>query len=275
MKKKFLFCSIITACLCAACGDDSTTGPSTNSSGTIQISSSSAKNIPASSVTESSDSKEFSSSSQAISTNSSGSSTNYNSETGLLTDERDGQVYKTAKIGNQIWMAENFRYTHSAIIPECESRWSDFSMPEADLKKYGQYYSWITVTQFPCKYSNDWIAASETDSIYHGHLQGICPNGWHVPSVTEWQTLLDQGPVKKLLSTEWDYVNYKGTDDYGFSLTIAYDKYETVPCFYTITEYAKDEIYIICFNKSAQNPVELKNINKADFTHTHLRCLMD
>jgi uncharacterized protein (TIGR02145 family) len=273
MKQKIFICSIAATCLLAACGDDSSTGPSTNSSEVSQISSSSATDFPISSVTKSSDSKENSSSSQEISANSNGYPTNYNPTTGILTDERDSQIYKTAKVGNQIWMAENLRISRTHYDTSCGPTEDQPQEPDNVINKYGRYYAWITAMQLPCNYEDEWAAASTTDSVYHGPRQGICPKGWHVPSTSEWQTLLDQGPVRKLLSTEWDYSGYKGTDDYGFSLTIANEKYESFPCLQTASEKAEDENYMICFQTYSQQPVKLEHIYKHQ--PTYLRCLMD
>ena len=273
MKINFFAYGLAIACTLAACGDDSSTSPSTNNSGDSQISSSSATGVPASSAIESSDSKANSSSSQGTSANSNGFPANYNPTTNTLTDERDGQVYKTAKVGNQIWMAENLRISNKYYDKSCGPMEDQPQEPDEVINKYGRYYSWITAMQLPCNYEDEWAAESVSDSAYHGPRQGICPKGWHVPSTSEWQTLLDQGPVRKLLSTEWDYSGYKGTDDYGFSLTIANEKYESFPCLQTASEEASNQNYMICFNTYSQKPVKLEHIYKHQ--ETYLRCLMD
>jgi len=273
MKQKISIFSIVAASLLVACGDDSSTGPSTNSSGVSHISSSSTTNIQTSSATESSDSKEICSSSQGTSANSNGFPANYNSTTNTLTDERDGQVYKTAKVGNQIWMSENLRTSNKYYDTSCGPTEDQPQEPDEVINKYGRYFSWITAMQLPCNYEDEWVAESVTDSVYHGPRQGICPKGWHIPSSQEWQTLLDQGPVRKLLSTEWDYSGYKGTDDYGFSLTIGNEKYESSPCLLSANENSARQNYTICFNTYSSKPVELRHIYKHQVAY--LRCLMD
>ena len=270
MRKKLLICSIATACLFTACGGDSSTGPATiNSSGASQISSSSTTGVPASSAIESSDSKEVSSSSQVTSTNSNGFPANYNSTTGSLTDERDGHVYKTAKIGDQIWMAENLKISKANYSSECAPE-ADSPNDESIIQKRGLYYTWINAMQL-CEYTYKFAQA--TDSAYHGSRQGLCPKGWHIPTINEWQTLLDQGSVKKLLSTEWDYVNYKGTDDYGFSIPKPTENNPSASCLLTADEYATDQNYIICFQTNFQQPIKLEHIYK--YQSDNLRCLMD
>lgn len=270
MRKKILICSIATACLLIACGDDSSTGPATiNSSGASQISSSSTTGVPASSAIESSDSKEVSCSSQGTATNPNGYPANYNSTTGALTDERDGQVYKTAKIGNQIWMAENLRISKANYNSECAPI-EDSPNEDTIIQKHGLYYTWINAMQL-CEYRYKF--AQTADSAYHGFRQGLCPKGWHIPTINEWQTLLDQGPVKKLLSTEWDYVNYKGTDEYGFSLPKPTENSPSASCLLSADEYATDQNYEICFRTNFQQPVKLEHIYK--YQATNVRCLMD
>ncbi len=111
---------------------------------------------------------------------------------GTFTDSRDGKKYKTVKIGEQIWMAENLNYDASGS--KC------YSNNSANCAKYGRLYNWSTA-------------------------KSACPRGWHLPSESEYE-ILDKavGSIstagKKLRSksgwnTGSDYV--PDTDEFGFS----------------------------------------------------------
>ena len=99
----------------------------------------------------------------------------------------DGNVYKTVQIGQQCWMRENLRTTHYAdgtLIPigtttstSVAYRYSPYGM-ESLVPVYGCLYNWPAVM----------YGAASSDSIPSG-VQGICPNGWHMPSVGEWEQL--------------------------------------------------------------------------------------
>lgn len=72
-----------------------------------------------------------------------------------FTDTRDNKEYKTVKIGNQVWLAENF-----AFKPKQGNFWA-YNNDETLVKEYGLLYDWQTANE-------------------------ICPKGWHLPSYDEW-----------------------------------------------------------------------------------------
>lgn len=114
----------------------------------------------------------------------------------ILVDERDGRKYKTVKIGQQIWMAENLN--HPLRGSHC------YKNNAANCRKYGQFYSW-------------------------GDAIEVCPDGWHLPSVDEFKELIEyaggESAGKSLKSaTGWakkDGKDCNGTDEYGFSARAA------------------------------------------------------
>jgi uncharacterized protein (TIGR02145 family) len=92
-----------------------------------------------------------------------------------FTDPRDGQVYKTVKIGNQVWFAENLRYIPHVCPPkERGGIWvynyhgNDVkaAMILDEFKNYGCMYNWETAIK-------------------------IIPKGWHLPIKDEFETLIN------------------------------------------------------------------------------------
>ena len=111
--------------------------------------------------------------------------------TGTFIDSRDGHEYKWAKIGSQIWMAENLAYLPSVSPPTIGWDATGFcyvygylgtDVNEAknhpDYSTYGVLYNWSTA-----------MDGTSSSSLTPSGVQGICPNGWHLPSDGEWKIL--------------------------------------------------------------------------------------
>ena len=127
----------------------------------------------------------------------------------------DGNNYPVVKIGDQIWMAENLKttkYYDGTDIPNIteSSLWTSLTKPafcwyDNDLGNksiYGALYNWYSVN---------------TDKL--------CPAGWHVPSDTEWTSLLAYLggesiaglKLKETGITYWANPNLGVTNETGFS----------------------------------------------------------
>ena len=136
----------------------------------------------------------------------------YDAIANMLKDLRDGQTYKTVKIGDQVWMAENLNY-------KVDSSWcgGGSGENEGDCSKYGRLYTWAAAVGK----SEDECGYGKTCGL-SGKVRGVCPEGWHLPDNTEWNKLFTavggQGTAgKKLKSLTGWKSNGNGTDAYGFS----------------------------------------------------------
>lgn len=129
----------------------------------------------------------------------------------------DGNVYHTVTIGNQVWMAENLevtRYRDGSMIPNitADKKWHDLTS--------GAY----------CWYENNPAAYKEPyGALYNFHAvndpRGLCPEGWHVPTKSEWVALeaylggrsAGGGKMKEAGSAHWNSPNIGATDESGFT----------------------------------------------------------
>ena len=230
--------------LLAACGGDSGTSASsdngTSDSEEIQSSSSSQKVESSSSFILSGDSHEESSSSSSVELNCSAlleGATDWNwnvpkecrFNSGIaydsMTDPRDGQIYKTVKIGDQVWMAENLNYADSVKTPSLLKRSWCYNNKAENCAVAGRLYTWLAAID-SLKLATD--AANPQDCgllkscTLPDTVQGICPPGWHLPTDTEWIILFTEvggeSTAGKALKSQtgWNESG-NGSDAYGFS----------------------------------------------------------
>ena len=152
----------------------------------------------------------------------------------------EGNIYKTVKIGEQTWMADNLKstmYADKTPVPYVEdhAEWFDFTRESLGFcwyenvlthgYAYGGLYTWAAATR----------AFDGISTIEEG-VQGVCPDGWHLPSDGEWKQLemhlgmdqdevdaikwrgLDQGgKLKQEGNVYWEAPNTGANDEVGFS----------------------------------------------------------
>ena len=134
---------------------------------------------------------------------------------GTVTDI-DGNEYLTVLIGTQEWMAANLEVTHyrnGDAIPNVTGNvaWQGLTS--------GAY----------CEYNNEAGSVDTYGRLYNWHAvadaRGLAPEGWHVPSVAEWQTLIDAlggngvagGKMKEAGTAHWASPNTDASNESGFS----------------------------------------------------------
>jgi uncharacterized protein (TIGR02145 family) len=101
------------------------------------------------------------------------------------------KIYNTIQIGTQCWLKENLDIgtrinlnqdqTNNSIIEKyC------YNDDPSYCAIYGGMYQWAEAV----KYQNGTTNSSSPDPVFSGNIQGICPGGWHIPTVTEFGTLI-------------------------------------------------------------------------------------
>jgi len=141
---------------------------------------------------------------------------------GTVTDQ-DGNSYYTIQIGDQEWMAQNLRtttYANGDTIPNVTDgnqwgelttgAWAHYENNGSYENPYGKLYNWYAVAD----------------------PRNVCPNNWHVPTVAEWDTLVNYldpgigsdeysytagGMMKSTGTQYWQAPNEGATNESGFS----------------------------------------------------------
>ena len=166
-----------------------------------------------------------------------------------IIDERDGKVYKTVTIGDQVWMAENLNYADSVKTPSLKGKSWCYNNVAANCDVTGRLYTWAAAmdsVKTGCGFGSTCeIASANSTGSSTGSatlVQGICPTGWHLPSQAEWSALFTavggSGTAGKVLKSQsgW-YSNGNGTDAFGFSALLAGLRYLD-GFFYDVGNYA-------------------------------------
>ncbi len=133
--------------------------------------------------------------------------TAFTSDTEGIVADVDGNEYKIVKIGDKWWMAENLKVTHDSEENNIISYYYDDDISK--VAEYGRLYMWID--------------AMNGSSGAGG--QGIAPEGWHIPSSSEWDTLIEHlggstvagGKMKEEGTDHWNAPNVDATNSSGFS----------------------------------------------------------
>lgn len=185
--------------------------------------------------------------------------------TPTVTDD-EGNVYNTVLIGSQCWMAENLNIGTTIYSTTGGKLQTDNSIIEkycynnilSNCLIYGGLYEWDEMMQY-----------NPSDNQLIGTTQGICPEGWHLPTDEEWKSLerylgmshfeasntgyrgtTEGGKLKESGHTHWSPPNEGATNESGFtSLPGGYRDYvdgsfgqmNTSARFWTATEYNDTE----------------------------------
>lgn len=144
-----------------------------------------------------------------------------------LNDSRDGQTYDVVALGAQCWMAEDLKYDQDSYgIDSC------YNNNPANCTEYGRLYSWAAVMQ------------SESSSTSNpSGVQGICPDGWHLPSRAEWLQLTtyiggagEGGELKEIATSHWYSPNTGATNSTGFT-ALGSGIYDDISYFHELKEH--------------------------------------
>ncbi len=152
----------------------------------------------------------------------------------------EGNFYNTVKIGDQTWMADNLRVTQypdgtQILKVEDQGTWFDFGLDDQAYcwydnilthgYIYGALYTWGAALN----------GAEGSDAIPSG-VQGVCPDGWHLPSDRQWKQLemslgmsqeevdaekwrgtTEGGKMKREGTQFWESPNTGATNESGFN----------------------------------------------------------
>ncbi|MCQ2103057.1 MAG: fibrobacter succinogenes major paralogous domain-containing protein [Fibrobacter sp.] len=196
-----------------------------------------------------------------------------NTDVLIVEDSRDGQFYKTVQIGSQTWMAENLRY----VTKEGSGCYKD----NQDLcESHGRLYTWAAAMGF----SSNTNANSAKGMVKKVH-RGICPVGWHVPTLDEYKILFstvgsEENAGRLLKSSFGWYDGGNGIDAVGFSvLPAGYRSYSGesysgggAAFLWTATEADMLNAYSMEFQ------YDIKRVKVEDFSKNYersLRCVKD
>jgi uncharacterized protein (TIGR02145 family) len=198
--------------------------------------------------------------------------------------DNSGNIYKTVKIGNQIWMAENLRTEKFNNGEPIEQITSDRYWQEISLFAMNDS-SFMEIVPVMCYYNN---VKQNNNALYNWYVvidsRNVCPIGWHIPSSVEFNDLInfvgdnEAGFAKIKSSTLWENPGSNSTGFNVLPIGIRYGSGEfgdekTESTFWSDTyTYSLSELTGISFKINTNfNNSELRGITKN--VGASIRCL--
>ena len=187
-------------------------------------------------------------------------------------DFRDSTIYRFVTIGTQTWMAENLNYAYTDVpykrgdITSDSTSWC-YNDDANNCSKYGRLYTWAAAMDSVgtwstngkgCGYRTTCSAASAGSATL---VRGVCPEGWHLPTKAEFETLFTavggKSTAGKVLKSTSGWSDYRGesgngSDAFAFSALPAggkdndnggYYNKGTSAFFWSSTEYLSSATY--------------------------------
>jgi uncharacterized protein (TIGR02145 family) len=209
---------------------------------------------------------------------------------GIETISYGGQVYNTVLIGNQCWLKENLNI--GEMISGSQDMTNDgiiqkycYDNNPANCNTYGGFYQWDEMMQYVTQFGT----------------QGICPDGWHIPTDEEWKIL--EGTVDsqyQIGDPEWDntggrgydvglnlkstsewYNNGNGTDIFGFNALPIGIRLDVFPYFgdqgFNAIFWTSDEQLVTStWSRSLEYNENISNRNHVNKNYgLNVRCIKD
>jgi uncharacterized protein (TIGR02145 family) len=189
----------------------------------------------------------------------------------------DGRVYQTVLIGDQCWMKENLRVVHYR------------NGDEIPLVKDDGAWTGLSTGAY-CEYENTGSIAEEYGNLYNWYAvndsRNIAPEGWHVPTDDEWQTLVDYlggsaiagGKLKETGTEHWLPPNTGATNESGFTALPGGDRFGSfgylgeVCFFWSSTE---DETLIAWCRRMGYNYASIGRLDHPKICGYSIRCIKD
>jgi uncharacterized protein (TIGR02145 family) len=195
----------------------------------------------------------------------------------------EGNIYKTVKIGSQVWMAENLKttkYNDGTEIPIAtdNAAWNALVTPSYcyydNLKIYkdtfGALYNWYTLNSTSNRGKN------------------VCPTGWHIPTSMEWNLLMKYlggsisagGKLKEVGTAHWIAPNDYATNESGFTALAGgnrgsngkFNRFGYTGNWWSSTNYSASEADGFCINYDLNDLTNYSNNKKCGYS---VRCIKD
>ncbi len=202
--------------------------------------------------------------------------------TGTMIDSRDGQTYKTVTIGTQTWMAQNLNYETANSY--C------YNDDANNCSKYGRLYTWAAAMDSVGTWSTNGKGCGY--NIYNKTcsptypVRGVCPEGWHLPTREEFETLFTAVGGKSIAgqklrsATGWTaYFGITNEDAFAFSALPAgyrgynggYDLEGDYAYFWSSSVYNSNYAYSMYLHYDYDNAF----LNNYKYYGFSVRCLKD